>query len=69
MNKGWNPVELKKLCCDTIIKEIYNSDQGIFLIRLKKNYNVPPTIQKQILERYKFIKFICNHKDDVNFPK
>ena len=65
MGNGWNPVELKKMCCDVIIREIYCDDKEIFLIRLNY-YNISKSIQKQILERYKFIKFIYKHKDDIN---
>lgn len=57
---GWRPVELTKLCCNELIKQIYHEDQKVFLGRLK-TYNLPEDIHNHIFERYKFIRFIYKY--------
>lgn len=53
----YNPLELSKLCCNVIIKNIYNENLDIFNNRLLK-LKLPNDLNKIILERYELINHI-----------
>ncbi len=61
MNCKPRPLELEKLCCNIIIKEIYNENECEF-IKNMKDLNLPNIINITIIDRYKIIKYILNHK-------
>ena len=61
MNCKPRPLELEKLCCNIIIKEIYNENECEF-IKNMKDLNLPNIINITIIHRYKIIKYILNHK-------
>lgn len=53
----YNPLELTKLCCNVIVKNIYSENLDIFNDRLLK-LGLPNDVNKLILERYDLIKHI-----------
>ena len=57
----YRPLELEKLCCNVIIKQIYN-EYEYFFIKNMKQLNLPDTINNSIIDRYKIIKFILNNE-------
>ena len=61
MNCRPRPLELEKLCCNIIIKEIYNENECEFIKNMKDS-NLPNIINITIIDRYKIIKYILNHK-------
>ena len=61
MNCKPRPLELEKLCCNIIIKEIYNENEYEF-VKNMKDLNLPNIINITIIDRYKIIKYILNHK-------
>ena len=63
---GWRPVELVKLCCNNFVNQIYNDDEQIFLFELKR-YDLPPDIYSMIFDRYRFIKFVYQYVDEINY--
>ena len=61
MNCRPRPLELEKLCCNIIIKEIYNENEYEF-VKNMKDLNLPNIINITIIDRYKIIKYILNLK-------
>ena len=51
------PLELYKLCCNIVVKEIYSNNYYIFVNRLY-TLNLPKDINELIIDRYKVIKHI-----------
>ena len=56
----YTPLELQKLCCNIVIKQIYNENENTFLSNLK-NIGLPNIINESIIDRYKIIKLILNN--------
>ena len=56
----YNPIELKKLCCNVVVKEFYDENQLIFQSNINE-LNLPQDIIDVILDRYKLIKHIIKH--------
>lgn len=57
MSNLYSPLELHKLCCNIIVKELYDNDECIFIHKLQ-SYNLPDDIYNLIIERYELIKHI-----------
>ena len=57
----YRPLELEKLCCNVIIKQIYNKDE-YFFVKNVKQLNLPDAINNSIIDRYKIIKLILNNE-------
>ena len=61
MNCKPRPLQLEKLCCNIIIKDIYNENEYFFIKNIEE-LNLPNIINKSIIDRYKTIKYILSHK-------
>ena len=59
----YTPLPLQKLCCNIIVKEIYNKNFYIFNHKLKK-LNLFDDFNKMIIDRYFIIRHIVNY--DMN---
>ena len=57
----YTPLPLQKLCCNIIVKEIYNKNFYIFNHRLKK-LNLFDDFNKMIKDRYFIIRHILNYE-------
>ena len=58
----YTPIELYKLCANTILKNIYHPNINIFTKNLYK-YNFPKEINDIIFDRYFTINHIINIKN------
>ena len=56
----YTPLELQKVCCNIVIKQIYNENENTFLYNLK-NIGLPNIINDSVIDRYKIIKLILNN--------
>tara|TARA_B100002019_G_C20986667_1_gene458476 strand:- start:447 stop:629 length:183 start_codon:yes stop_codon:yes gene_type:complete len=57
----YTPLDLKKLCSNVIISEIYTENYDNFLINLK-NLDLPDIINEIIIDRYNVIKHITKYE-------
>ena len=57
----YRPLELEKLCCNVIVKQIYNENEYIFMSNLK-SLGLSETLNDLVMERYKIIKLILNYE-------
>ena len=55
----YNPLELYKLCCNCIIKEIYDNNHYIFTNNLNR-LGLPDDFKELVIDRYLIIKYIIN---------
>ncbi len=56
----YTPLDLQKLCCNIIIKSIYNENVEFFLSNLKE-LDLHTEINDLIIDRYEVIKLILNN--------
>ena len=54
----YNPLELYKLCCNCIIKIIYDNNQYMFTNKLNQ-LGLPDDFNQLVIDRYLVIKHIC----------
>jgi hypothetical protein len=56
-NNLYTPLQLEKLCCNVIVKELYDKDEYLFTRKIKA-VGLPDILNENILDRYKLIKHI-----------
>jgi len=56
-NNLYTPLQLEKLCCNVIVKELYDKDEYLFTRKIKA-FGLPDILNENILDRYKLIKHI-----------
>ena len=56
-NNLYTPLQLEKLCCNVIVKELYDKDEYLFTRKIKA-VGLPDILNENILDRYKLIKYI-----------
>ena len=58
----YNPLELYKLCCNCIVKEIYDKNPNIFTNKLNQ-LKLPDVYNELVTDRYLIIKHIIDYEN------